>query len=233
MNAMLVTAAVLGLAGSAHCVGMCGPIALAVPLGHARAAHWRGTVLLNAGRLLTYGFIGAVFGTFGSGLRLAGLQQVVTITAGTILLLSVILPGALRRWLPASRFTQWLGSTRALLARNLRRTSSGAMFFTGMLNGMLPCGLVYAAALGAATMATPMEGVAYMLLFGLGTWPALFAVRLGGAAVTGRTRSLLRKAAPALTVAVALLMILRGADLGVPYLSPDLPRVGTQVQGCH
>lgn len=234
MNPMLGTALILGVAGSAHCLGMCGPIALAVP---SPRPGWRSrltsTMLLNSGRIITYALIGAAFGAFGHGLRLAGLQQMASILAGLVLLLSILVPGALERWLPSSRASIIIGRLRSVLARNLKRTAPEALLLTGMLNGLLPCGLVYAAAIGSTVMGTAGHGALYMALFGLGTWPMLFAVRMGSGLLGQKARLALRRASPVLVGAVAVLLVLRGLDLGIPYLSPNEPVVGTEASACH
>ena len=234
MNVMLATAIVMGVAGSAHCIGMCGPIALAVPSPrNTAAARWTSTLLLNTGRITTYALLGLAIGSLGMGMRLAGLQQVVSIVGGVLLLLSVALPGILERWWPTGRLALGVGRLRSGLARNLRRTAPEALFLTGALNGLLPCGLLYAALLGAMNMATPLHGALFMVLFGLGTWPALFAVRLGAGLVGDGVRARLRRLSPVLISAVAVLMILRGLELGIPYVSPGPVATPAEVSTCH
>lgn len=234
MNPMLATAFVLGLAGSAHCVGMCGPIALAVPSPTpGLRARLASTLIMNTGRLTTYMLLGVVFGGFGKGLELAGLQRTVTISAGIILLVSVVIPGLLERWSPTGPIALFIGRMRGLLAQNLKRTAPEALFLTGSLNGLLPCGLVYAAALGAATVGTVQEGALFMVLFGLGTWPALIALRMSGSMLGTKARNVLRKASPVLVTALAVLMILRGLELGIPLISPPPPGVVGAIATCH
>ena len=234
MNPMLATAFVLGAAGSAHCIGMCGPIALAVPSpGNGWRARLMSTLILNSGRVSTYALLGALFGAFGTGLRLAGLQQSVSIIAGAVLLLSVIVPGLLERWSPTGRLSLWIGRLRGALARNLKRTAPEALFFTGALNGLLPCGLVYAAAIGAAAMGTMQLGALFMMLFGLGTLPALIGLRMSGSMIGTSARARLRKASPVLVSALAVLMILRALELGIPMVSPPAVTEPGQVTACH
>ncbi len=234
MNGWLLAALAMGAAGSAHCVGMCGPIALAVPApGPTRAARWRGTLLLNGGRLATYALLGAAIGMLGMGLRLAGLQRTVTLVGGSLLLLSVLMPGLLSRWSPNGRLALGIGRMRSVLARNLRRTAPEAIFFTGMLNGLLPCGLLYAALLGAAAQASTWHAIAFMAAFGLGTWPALAALRMGRHLITEGPRAWLRKLSPVLISMVAVLMILRGLELGIPYVSPGPVPVAAAGVVCH
>ena len=233
MNAMLGTALLLGVAGSAHCLGMCGPIALAVPTGEGKHARWTSALFMNSGRLLTYALLGLAFGSMGAGLRLAGLQQWVSLLAGAILLLSVIVPGAIERFGAQGMLGIWLSRLRGLLARNLKRTSPEAIFLTGSLNGLLPCGLVYAAAIGSTSMDSAIMAATFMLFFGLGTVPALFAVRMSGGFVGPAWRARLRSASPWVVGAMGLLLIVRGAQLDVPYLSPAAPTTPAAVTACH
>lgn len=233
MNAMLVTALLLGAAGSAHCIGMCGPIALAVPSwGRSVGARWMSTLLLNGGRLFTYALLGLAFGMMGMGLRLAGLQQVLSLVLGALLLLAVAVPGMLSRWDPSGKAVARLGRLRSALAKNLKRTAPEAIFLTGLLNGLLPCGLVYAALVGSAAMESVAGSVLFMVLFALGTWPALFAVRLSSSLLGARGRSLLRKAAPIAMAVMGGLLVMRGLGLGIPYLSPDLPFAPMRAAAC-
>lgn len=234
MNTMLAAALVMGVAGSAHCLGMCGPIALAVPAPHSG---WRSrfvsTALLNGGRLFTYALIGAAFGTFGLGLRLAGLQQTLSVAVGAVLLISVFLPGFLTRWSPQGWMATRIGRLRSALAKSLKRTAPEALFTTGALNGLLPCGLVYAAAIGASTTGSMEQGALFMVLFGLGTVPALMALRMSGDLLASGLRERLRRAAPVLVSVVAVLMILRGLDLGIHMISPEAPRTPATVTSCY
>lgn len=234
MNAWLAGALVLGAAGSAHCVGMCGPLALAVPrYGAGRAALWGSTVLLNSGRLFTYVLLGTAFGAFGQAARLAGVGRAVSIGAGVVLLLSVLVPGLLERWLPQGRIAVQVSRWRGRLARQFTRTAPEAIFFTGVLNGWLPCGLVYSAAMAATTQGSVGQGALFMAAFGLGTWPALFALRLSGGLLGQRLRSRLRAAAPALVMTMAVLLIVRGLELGIPYVSPAPLTAGAHAVTCH
>ena len=234
MNTMLATAFVLGVAGSAHCVAMCGPIALAVPV---RNKGWRSrlssALLMNSGRLLTYILIGAAFGAMGQGVALAGLQRALSIAAGALLLLAAVIPGVLERWGGGSRLASVVGRLRGRLARNLSRTAPESLLLTGMLNGLLPCGLVYAAAVGASAQADLLQGAMFMLVFGTATWPMLIAVRMSQGLIGTNARRHLRRFAPLVVGVLATLLILRGAGLGIPFLSPSDPSAVSHVAGCR
>ncbi|WP_246601799.1 sulfite exporter TauE/SafE family protein [Hymenobacter profundi] len=224
---MLWAGFIFGLLGSFHCVGMCGAIALALPgKPDAADAHWRyvgGRLLYNLGRITTYTLLGGVVGAVGQSLRLAGWQQGLSIASGLLILLLVAVPerhtGRLTAALYLDRPLAWLKQT---LAHFFHRKELSALYVTGMLNGLLPCGLVYLALAG--TLSAPGVGgaAAYMLLFGLGTLPLMLGLSLTGRLVSLRWRTRMRQAVPYVATVLAVLFILRGLGLGVPYLSPQL-----------
>jgi hypothetical protein len=223
----------LGALGSAHCVGMCGPIVLAVPSARTSFLGRTGDgLLLNGGRVVTYALLGALFGVFGRGLHLAGLQQGVSLALGVIMLLALIVPALLRKDLFAGAVLASVGALRGAMARNLRRTSPEGLLLTGLLNGLLPCGLVYFAIAGALVQDGAWNGAVFMAAFGLGTWPALFAVRMGGAWITDHWRSALRRVQPYVFAIMGLLFILRGLGLGIPFVSPIIHEVPVGQQDC-
>ncbi len=233
MTAWIPAALVLGFASSGHCLGMCGPIALAVPSpGTGWRSRLNSTLLLNSGRLATYTLLGAAFGTFGRGLQLVGLQQTVSILAGALILLSVLVPGLLERWSPTGHLSLMVARFRGVLGRNLKRTAPEALFATGLLNGLLPCGMVYAAAIGATAMGAASQGALFMVLFGLGTWPALIALRMSGHMIGGGGRTLLRRMSPVVVSVLGILMILRGLELGIPMVSPPPDTIPAQATVC-
>lgn len=234
MSTMMIAALVMGVAGSAHCIGMCGPIALAVPSpGQGWGARLGGTLLLNGGRLITYVLIGVAFGAFGHGFRVAGLQQFISIAAGIALLLAALVPGMLGSLNVTGRAARLIAGLRNALTRNLRRSSPQAIFLIGVLNGLLPCGLVYAAAIGAAAQGDVVNGALFMALFGVGTWPVMIALRMSGAMVGDHARRHLRQAIPYFTAVLAVLFILRGMQLDIPYISPVLQMAPAGVTACH
>ena len=138
MITLAATALLLGLLSSVHCIGMCGPLALAVPSPrNTVAARVTSALLLNAGRVTTYALLGAAFGTFGRGLQLAGLQRTVSIGLGVIILAWLLAPRLLR-WVNVSQGPALLViRAQGLMARQLRRTSPEGLFVSGLLNGLL------------------------------------------------------------------------------------------------
>jgi len=105
-----------------------------------------------------------------------------------------------------------------------------SVFMVGLLNGLLPCGLVYIAVAGALATGSVLEGVLYMFLFGLGTAPLLLATALIGNLSTAKIRNQLSKAIPYVVVVVGVLFILRGANLGIPYISPSAEKWHPQTE---
>ena len=234
---MLWSAFLIGLFGSFHCIGMCGPIALALPIQQDdRLALVSGRVLYNVGRAITYAFIGLVFGLLGQSLSLAGFQQSISIIAGVLILLMVLLPSKYSQKLyllkPAYGFTNFLKKKFGIL---LKRKSIASIFFIGLLNGFLPCGLVYIAVAGALASGGFFEGAAYMFIFGIGTLPIMLAVSLAGNFISLNVRKRVNKLIPAFMIVLACLFILRGMNLGIPYISPQLQQteVNDESPICH
>lgn len=230
---MIWTALLFGLLGSVHCVGMCGPIALALPVGGMSASRRFMAVLsYNFGRMTTYGMLGGMFGAVGMTFAWAGLQQALSIGLGAALLLIVLLP-----YFPISssgimtRISKGLGPVRKRLSRQFGKQGLAAMFVTGLLNGLLPCGLVYLAIAGAIATSQVWQGVAFMVLFGLGTVPAMLAVSMASGWLSVRARPVFRRVVPLFVGLMAILLIIRGLNLGIPYVSPQLTK--SAVHHCH
>ena len=175
---MLISALVLGLLGSLHCLGMCGPIAFMLPLSHDKPVKKALQLsLYHLGRVLAYALLGLAFGFVGKGLYLFGVQQKVSIIIGVIMIFLVFVPlkklGAKGVKNP---FYTWVAKAKKRLGVELNKRSSDTFLTIGFLNGFLPCGLVYMALLGAVAMANAWQGAMYMLLFGLGTIPLMTTV---------------------------------------------------------
>jgi sulfite exporter TauE/SafE len=216
----LLTALILGLVGSLHCAGMCGPLALALPApGRTRTGFVIGRLAYNLGRIATYCLLGVVFGIVGQTLLLAGLQRWVSIALGVSLFLGLFASRRLALWRPV---TALVAQIRYRMSGLLRRRSFSSLALLGLLNGLLPCGLVYVACAGATATGSIVAAVRYMTAFGVGTVPMMLAVGLLGTLMPVGLRLNLRKAIPVSVFLLASLLILRGMSLGIPYLSPDL-----------
>lgn len=225
---ILITAFITGLLGSFHCAGMCGPIALATPtVGQSGAERVMSKLTYNAGRIMMYAALGSLLGAFGLGLKLAGLQQVVSIAAGAVIILSVVMSSRLGKLAPSSFF-----SFGSLMGKLFQQKTYTALFGIGLLNGLLPCGFVYIALLGSVATQQVWEGALFMVLFGLGTLPMMFGVSMLGQFLTHGTRSKVNKLAPVFAVIIGCLFMLRGLNLGVPYISPKISDNQAKVEEC-
>lgn len=218
----LISALVLGLVGSFHCVGMCGPIAVALPINSKSwLSKLSGTFLYNIGRAITYGVMGAVFGVLGEGIQLGGLQKWVSIAMGAIMILSVVFPVLFRNTRLLDQYIYgYVDRLKEYIGPLFKNSSLGSLFIIGLLNGLLPCGLVYVALAGAIATGGVMSGSLYMFIFGLGTLPMLALVTLAGNVISGQFKSSINKLIPYVIVIIGALFILRGLQLGIPYLSP-------------
>jgi hypothetical protein len=226
----LWTAFLLGLVGSLHCAGMCGPLALALPVPSiAPTAFVLGRVLYNLGRLGTYCLLGMVFGLLGRTLLVAGLQRGASVALGVILLAGLLASGRLALAQPINRLVAGL---KTAMAGWLQQRSLSALAVLGGLTGLLPCGLVYVACAAAATTSSPLGGAQYMAVFGLGTFPMMLALSLSGRLLQPALRTRLQAAIPVSVFLLGCLLILRGLSLGIPYLSPDLG-AGSEAGCCH
>lgn len=221
---MIFTAFTIGLLGSFHCLGMCGPIALALPVRDAASLRrWLGRLSYNLGRITTYALLGGLLGTLGQGLAIAGFQQSVSVLLGVLLILGVVMPATLvHRLNPNHRIARLIGRVKKSMQRLFAVRTYPAMFGLGTLNGLLPCGLVYVGLAGALATGLATEGAAYMAAFGLGTLPMMLGVSFLGQRVSVPLRNRIRKALPVLVSLVGILFILRGLSLDIPYVSPVL-----------
>lgn len=226
----LWTAFLLGLVGSVHCAGMCGPIALALPGGSARAVLLTGRAAYNFGRILTYSALGAVFGSLGQSFAVAGLQRWLSLLAGLAILIGLIATRRRSLGAPATRAVGWLKSA---LGNLLKRHALSSLFFIGLLNGLLPCGLVYVACAAATASGNVLTGIESMFAFGLGTLPMMLAISATGPKLQFALRFKLQSLIPASVALLGALLLVRGLALGIPYLSPKLPAQPSAASCCH
>jgi hypothetical protein len=216
----------VGLLGSLHCIGMCGPIVLALPvIGDSQLKIFIGRILYNLGRIVTYTLMGALFGLFGSRLVLFGLQQYLSITFGAIILIYVFTPRKIKAKV-ANTFVYRTTTNfiKAKFTKMISNKSNSSLFTIGILNGLLPCGFVYVGIAGAVSTVDWFSGALYMTMFGLGTFPVMFATALFGKIINVNLKRRVNKLIPVFAVILALLFILRGLNLGIPYLSPKFAK---------
>ncbi len=222
---ILISAFILGLMGSFHCVGMCGPIALSLPLrGENFLQKTAGGLLYNIGRTITYGVMGAFFGLIGHGFQMLGFQQLISIIMGSLMIFSVLLPWLFKNRL-AGNFGFFTSPLRRAIQRLFKKRSYRGLFLIGILNGLLPCGLVYLAIAGAIGTGNLYYSIAFMVLFGLGTLPMMLLISWAGNLFSTAIRNKINRVIPYLIVIIGALFILRGLTLGIPFLSPPAEKL--------
>ena len=233
---MLYTAFIFGLISSLHCIGMCGPIAIMLPVD--RSNQTKKTLQIftyHLGRLAAYASIGFIFGLFGKGFSMAGLQQELSVLLGIIMIVIVVIP---EKVFIAYNFSKpifkVISKIKTALGSQFKNKSYQSLFTIGLLNGFLPCGMVYVALFGAIAMQSPSLGILYMLLFGLGTVPMMSSVVYLNSFLTLPFRNKIQKVIPYVAVCIGVLFILRGLGLGIPYISPNTVSLFVQQQpNCH
>ena len=221
----------IGIIGSFHCVGMCGPIALSLPVHqYSNSKKILAIFLYNIGRASTYALMGLIFGILGQSFQLFKIQQYTSIVAG-VFILSILLFSSL------SQFNISFISSFSLKIKNklgtlLKRDKTIPSYFAiGLVNGFLPCGLVYVAIATAVAAGTMLKSSLLMFAFGLGTIPVMAFTMYLGKFISISFKNKLNKLTPYIIGVVAILLILRGLNLGIPYISPK--QVGQHKTCCH
>lgn len=220
---MIYTAFIFGLISSLHCVGMCGPIAMMLPVDHKNPSKKVVQIVTyHFGRVTAYSILGLFFGLLGRGLFLAGFQQKMSIFLGFLMILVVLVPEKVFAQYNFSKplFTL-ISKVKSALGNQFKQKSYKALFTIGLLNGFLPCGLVYVALFGAIAMQQVPLSMLYMVLYGLGTIPMMSAVVYLSNMLTMPLRNKIQKIIPIVAVGIGVLFILRGLGLGIPYVSPS------------
>ncbi|GAB4044122.1 sulfite exporter TauE/SafE family protein [Spirosoma jeollabukense] len=222
----IAAALTTGLVGSLHCVGMCGPLAMALPIGRLPSSQrWLAIGVYHLARLTAYAGLGLAIGSVGQGLLLIGLQRPLSIGAGLFLLIWVLLIRGRFSGLTTGNSVRWVVGP---MSSFLQKPSWRAFGALGFLNGLLPCGFVYVAMAGAVVTGSALHSGLYMLLFGIGTVPALLAVRLVPTLFPVNSRQRFVKLMPLLTIVVGLLLVLRGV-----YQPPHTGRSDQPIPLCH
>lgn len=233
---MLYTAFIFGLISSLHCIGMCGPIAMMLPVD--RTNQTKKTLQIftyHLGRLSAYGIIGFIFGLLGKGFSLAGIQQELSIFLGVAMITIILVPEKIFMSHNFSKpIFKVISKIKTTLGSQFKNKSYQSLFTIGVLNGFLPCGMVYVSLFGAVAMQSPSFGVLYMILFGLGTVPMMSSVVYLNSFLTLPFRNKIQKVIPYVAVCIGILFILRGLGLGIPYISPNTVSLFVQQQpNCH
>ena len=233
---MLLSALIMGLMGSFHCIGMCGPIAFMLPVDHNKPAKKLMQVFLyHLGRLTSYSILGLIFGFLGKGLYVFGMQQRLSIIIGVLMITVILIPyKTFNKYNFSKPIYSLLSKVKSRLGKELQKKSPDTFLTIGLLNGLLPCGLVYIALFGSIATASPWLGALFMVLFGVGTIPLMTSAVYFGSMLKGSAKKSVQRLIPVFVVLIGLLFILRGMGLGIPYISPEpVWEVVTSTLDCH
>lgn len=220
----------IGLFGSLHCIGMCGPLAFAIPVSRPGWLYLvADKILYNIGRVVSYTALGLLAGLLGRQLWLSGLQQAISLVTGMLIILA-----GFSRMLKMNLFngkisTHFLGPIGKLINYAVRHRAGN--FVVGVLNGFLPCGFVYLALAGAINTSAPFSAAQYMFWFGAGTFPLMLLATISSGLASQPIRRKINRALPYLMVCLGFWFVLRGLNLNIPYLSPPAQSSGTTM--CH
>ena len=237
---IIITALTLGIAGSLHCVGMCGPIVLSLPMVKGKATG-AGLSTFNYffGKTLSYGLLGLLFGLVGQQLVMAGFQRSLSIVLGLAMLVYALLAIFRPAILHHNPLTNYIGKKlQPVMGHQLRNPGAFSTLLLGFLNGFLPCGLVYIALGAAVAIGNSFYSALFMMIFGMATMPALLLLAIFNNKLSASYRSKIRQVLPYFSAVLAVLLIMRGLDLGIPFLSPQIPSAmpsaaGSQPVICH
>lgn len=222
----------MGLLGSVHCIGMCGPLVMALPIAQkTNFQKWVALALYHIGKITSYALLGIVFGLLGSQFPFYILQQNLSIVIGVVMLFYVVYVFILK---PKHivNFNFLYKPIVNQLGKLFKHKSLATFLLIGFLNGLLPCGMVYLALTSALATQHLLNGGLFMLFFGLGTVPALLMVAIGGQYMGITFRSKLQQLLPVFIFGMGVMLILRGLNLGIPYISPAIG-IGNSVISCH
>jgi sulfite exporter TauE/SafE len=215
---------------------MCGPIAMMLPVDRNNEAKKIIQLLLyHFGRLTAYASLGLLFGILGKGFFLAGIQQQLSIAVGVIMITIAIVPEKqLAKYNFSKPIYRIIAKVKTSLGSQFKSRSYKSFFTIGLLNGYLPCGMVYVALFGALAMPSINFSILYMLLFGLGTIPMMSLVVIISNLLTLPIRSTIQRVIPVIAVCIGVLFIMRGLGLNIPYVSPSTMSLFVQSEtNCH
>ncbi len=233
---MILSALLLGLMGSLHCVGMCGPIAFMLPVDReSNLKKFTQIFIYHFGRLLAYSIMGLLFGLLGKSLQVFGLQQKLSIIIGVVMILVILIPyKTFHKYNFSTPIYKVISKVKSQLGKELQKKTPDTFLTIGFLNGFLPCGLVYMAIFGAIAMANIWEGSLYMALFGIGTIPLMTTTIYFSNLLKGVTKQKVQKLIPTFVIIIGVLFILRGLGLGIPYISPKpVTEIVSAKMECH
>ena len=231
MFEIMLPGLVMGIVGSAHCAGMCGPLVISLACARNEPGNaWKSPLIYQFGRLGAYLLIGLGFAAIGTAFSMAGWQQALSIVAGVLILAALFVAP---KWTGNRWLSRWIYWIKGSFAARVRSPGWRSTLGLGFINGFLPCGLVYVAGASAAAYGHALAAMVFMLAFGLGTFPMMLVLHVSGNRISPRFRLNLQKLIPIVWGIMGVLLIIRGLDLGIPYLSPHFSGLNGACPHCH
>ncbi len=221
----------MGLTGSLHCVGMCGPIMMFLPFHHFTGTRRVFAIgLYHFTRISVYACMAVVIFSFRDAFN-PRVQQYVSVGLGCILLIA-----GLASFFSFSRKLKiqlpWTEFVKKELSHFMGNPALSSIAISGMLNGLLPCGLVYMALSATLVLKAPFQAVFFMYCFGIGTLPALISIIIFKSRIAFFKNGYYKKFTPIIVFSFGCVFLLRGLNLGIPYLSPKVEVSHGQVHSC-
>jgi hypothetical protein len=221
---LFISAFILGIVSSLHCIGMCGPIALAIPLNrNSKLEAFIGVIEYNFGRILIYSTLGFIVGFIGLGIQLIGFLQALSIISGCIIIIYAWRK-QLNRIFPffesSNNFIYKFTSKK--MGDLFKSKSPFRLFVLGVLNGLLPCGMVYSALMTSIIANSPLNAGLTLFFFGLGTLPTMVVFSFYAHRISPIFKSKINRFLPYIVTVIGLMILLRGLNLNIPYLSPKV-----------
>jgi uncharacterized protein len=229
----ILIALAMGLTGSLHCAGMCGPIVWVMPFQHLHGAkRWVGVGLYHLGRISIYALGGFVLHSFKS-LFHPQWQQYVSIVMGAILLI-----GGVVSFIPSAKLRfqlPWSNAVRNSFGKFISNPGLLTLLAAGLMNGLLPCGLEYMALSLSVSATTATDAILYMYAFGIGTLPVLLAITILKTKLRFTNVAIMKRMVPVLLLVFGIVFMVRGMNLGIPYLSPKVEMQQNEIKAscCH
>ena len=232
---IIIFALGLGFASGFHCLGMCGPIAIAVGLSlKNKFIHYLYNLIYQFGRIITYSFLGIILGLIGESINLIGIQKQISIFLGLFLIFLFFFPKILYRTYHNKIFNYFFLILKKKLSYIIYKQSTLSKFITGILNGFLPCGAVYISLTTALSFGNIFQSVIFMFFFGIGTIPIMFISVILGKLINFKFKNILLKFYSILLLIFGILLVMRGLELGIPYISPNnnVLKIGSEEKCC-
>ncbi|MET3113743.1 sulfite exporter TauE/SafE [Pedobacter sp. CG_S7] len=222
----LYLAFMIGLLGSVHCIGMCGPLAFAVPsLKPGMGYLVLDKILYQFGRIISYCVLGVFVGLIGRQIWMSGMQQGISIFTGLLIIVAAC--SRIFKFSTGNRSSFLLKPFHKLFGYALKHKANHLII--GMINGLLPCGFVYLALAGAVNTGSVANAAAYMFWFGVGTAPLMLLATISMGFTGNLFRRRINKVIPFMMLFLGMWFILRGMNLNIPYLSPSKPNSSVAV----